>query len=337
MSDQAQLARRGSPSGRVLLLAVILALHFTSRYEAHRNLPLAERHFYPTSYYVSLSLMAGRGFNYLLPAGTIPPPEGFKHTVTLEPAPVPGTPSADAAEFVQLSRRGIPRSTFDRYVAESAAYDPGIWEATRTLDIHVAAALWRVFGISWDVYFGFYALVSTAASLMLFAIARRASSSFGCGLAACIGFLASPLERYAGSWSVRDTSPLWFGALAFGALACCTSPAWTRRPFRAGVVTGVAGLVGLGWRLDVQALPWLVLPSLLLLLAVERRPRQELLLAACGFILAAAPCVRAWAGSGRRDRNARAPSRSMRRGTARPREATSCTRRTRSRLHATTC
>ena len=64
-------ARRAFP-WRAVLLGIILALHFVSRFEAHQTTPLRVRHFYPTSYFVSLSLIAGRGFNYLLPADTSP-------------------------------------------------------------------------------------------------------------------------------------------------------------------------------------------------------------------------------------------------------------------------
>ena len=55
-----------------MLLGIVLALHFVSRFEAHQTTPLRVRHFYPTSYFVSLSLLAGQGFNYLLPADTSP-------------------------------------------------------------------------------------------------------------------------------------------------------------------------------------------------------------------------------------------------------------------------
>ena len=34
---------------RTVLLAIILALHFVSRFEAHQTTPLRVRHFYPTS------------------------------------------------------------------------------------------------------------------------------------------------------------------------------------------------------------------------------------------------------------------------------------------------
>ena len=148
-----------------------------------------------------------------------------------------------------------------------------------------------VFGIRWDVYFVFYALVSTAASLLLFGIARRVTGSYWCGVAASVGFLASPLERYSAIWSVRDTAPLWFAVLAFATLAQGMAPELRNRPLVVGLATGVASLVGLGWRPDTQLLPLLVFSSLSLVFAVERRPKRDFALAACGFVLGCATVV----------------------------------------------
>jgi hypothetical protein len=91
----------------------------------------------------------------------------------------------------------------------------GLLATSRVLDLHVAAWLWRLFGISWPTLFAFYALVSTIANLCVFLIARRLGGSFWAGAIASLGFLASPLERYAATWSFRDTSPLWFAAVGY--------------------------------------------------------------------------------------------------------------------------
>ena len=248
---------------RAVLLGIVLALHFVSRFEAHQTTPLRVRHFYPTSYFVSLSLMAGRGFNYLLPADTAPATDAWTASVGPSVAPPAGSPAAAVVDFLRLSGRpGVTRDEFQRYVSQSAPFATDPWEATRTFDIYLTAALWSLFGISWSAYFVFYALVSTAANLLLFGIARRATGSTWCGVAASVGFLASPLERYSAIWSVRDTAPLWFAALAFGTLAYGLAPEWRSRPLVIGLTTGVASLVGLGWRPDTQLLPLLVLSSL---------------------------------------------------------------------------
>ena len=99
-------------------------------------------------------------------------------------------------DFLRLSGRSeVTRDEFRSYVSQSAPRATDTWEATRIFDIYLTAALWRVFGIRWGAYFVFYALVSTAASLLLFGIARRVTDSYWCGVAASVGFLASPAER----------------------------------------------------------------------------------------------------------------------------------------------
>ena len=271
---------------RTVLLGIILALHLVSRFQAHQTTPLRLRHFYPTSYFVSLSLMAGQGFNYLLPADTGPRAELWTASVGPPAAPPADSPAAAVVDFLRLTGRPeVTRDEFRRYVSESAPLATDPWEATRVFDIYLTAALFRFFGIRWDAYFLFYALVSTAASLLLFGIARRSTGSYWCGIAASVGFLASPLERYSAIWSVRDTAPLWFALLAFGTLAHALGAGWRNRPFLIGGATGVASLVGLGWRPDTQLLPLLVFSSLSLLFAFERRPMRDFVLAACGFTL----------------------------------------------------
>ena len=284
-----------------MLLGIILALHFVSRFEAHETTPLRVRHFYPTSYFVSLSLMAGRGFNYLLPADTVPATDAWTASVGPSVAPPAGSPAAAVVDFLRLSGRpGVTRDEFQRYVSHSAPFPTDLWEATRTFDIYLTAAIWAIFGISWSAYFAFYALVSTAANILLFGIARRATGSTWCGVAASVGFLASPLERYSAIWSVRDAAPLWFATLAFGTLACGLAPEWRSRPLAIGVVTGVASLVGLGWRPDTQLLPLLVFSSLTLVFAVERRPVRDFVRAACGFALGCGTVVLSLGGLGPR-------------------------------------
>ena len=63
------------------------------------------RHFYPTSYFVSLSLIAGRGFNYLLPADTGPTTGAWTASVGPSVAPPAGSPAAAVVDFLRLSGR----------------------------------------------------------------------------------------------------------------------------------------------------------------------------------------------------------------------------------------
>lgn len=52
--------RRRSRAGALLVLGAILVVHFLSREHAYLSRPIGETHFYPSSYPVSLSLVAGR-------------------------------------------------------------------------------------------------------------------------------------------------------------------------------------------------------------------------------------------------------------------------------------
>ena len=155
---------------------------------------------------------------------------------------------------------------------------------TRILDLYLAAGLWRCFGISWTVIFTFYALVSTATCFLIFLIARRLGDNFWAGWLAALMFFASPLERYLGTWSLRDTSPLWFTATAFWFLICVVD----RR--RSGIKSaaayfglGLATMIGIGWRTDV----WLLVPfigiSLLAMLIAQRESFVRVLAAVALF------------------------------------------------------
>ena len=269
------------------MLGIILALHFVSRFEAHQTTPLRVRHFYPTSYFVSLSLIAGQGFNYLLPADTGPATDAWTASVGPSVAPAADSPAAAVVDFLRLSGRpGVTRDDFRSYVSEAVSFATDPWETTRTFDIYLTAALWRVFGISWSAYFVFYALVSTAANLLLFGIARRSTGSYWCGVAASVGFLASPLERYSAIWSVRDTAPLWFAALAFGTLAHCLAPEWRNRPLgdRNAPRVWRAWSASAGARIR-SCCPCSCSRASRSCSPSSGRPRRDFVLAACGFIL----------------------------------------------------
>ena len=273
---------------RAVLLGALLGLHFYTRLHAQQVTPLQERHIYPFSYLVSLSLNEGGGFGYLLPASVTP-----EHAWA-QPVPRPGDPFFPILSFFRLAG---PESITD---AELAAYRrsglyvaPAIpFESTRVLDIRVTSWLWRIFGVDWRPYFAFYALVSTLVAFAIFAIVVWATDSSWIGLAAIAGFTVSPLELYAGAWSTRDSVPLWFTALPFGVLAGFGALARGARSTLAGAfVLGASSLVGLGWRPDFQLVPPLVLAGLVATLASQRRSLRQVAQAVAAFATGCAVVV----------------------------------------------
>jgi hypothetical protein len=287
-----------SRAGRAVLLALLLGLHLLTRLEAHSSIPLSERHFYPTSYLVSLSIVSGHGFNYLVPRGSAELPL----TAVVQAARASGGAAGRVMDFI--SGRGadaLSRQDLDEFLASGAEVVPvsntgpgsggtGLLATSRVLDIHLTAWLWRLFGIGWPVLFVFYALVSTIANFCVFLIARRLGGSFWAGAIASLGFLASPLECYAATWSIRDTCPLWFTALGYCLLLRLYRPSQRLAIACAGWVTlGFFSLVGIGWRPDVQLFTALSLTSLVAWLAlVDRLPASRVALAAACFV---AGCV----------------------------------------------
>ena len=58
---------RRSTLARVILLGVVLGVHLETRLWTHLNTPPDQKRFWSSSYLVSLSLLSGHGFSYLLP------------------------------------------------------------------------------------------------------------------------------------------------------------------------------------------------------------------------------------------------------------------------------
>jgi hypothetical protein len=270
---------RGARLVRAGVLGILLGLHFLTRLQAQQAMPLAERHFYPLSYLVSLSLVEGRGYGYLLPAGTT------LEAVWRGPLPPPSDPAFPVIAFLRLEGpESVSAAQLAEYVRAGARVVPADpFEGTRVLDIRLTAGLWRLFGVSWHVYFAFYALLSTATCAALFVIASRTTGRDWVGLAAAAGFAASPLEQYAGAWSTRDTVPLWLTALAFAALAAFASRPSGARARAAAFGLGCTSLVGLGWRPDFQLVPPLLLAGLVAALAARRASLPQIAGAVLAF------------------------------------------------------
>jgi hypothetical protein len=273
---------------QAMLLAMILGLHFYTRVCANLMMPPEEKHFWPSSYLVSLSLLSGNGFSYLLPSDVKADASVLTLVTRLRNETGPVGPVMDF-----LSGRGresLSPLEFSRFLSNGTRpvpidiVGPGLigsrWETTRILDIYVAAMVWKLFGISWPVLFVFYALVSTAAALLVFLIAQRLTGSYWGGLVAAFGFLASPLERHAGAWSIRDTNPLWFTALAFFLLLRYAEPSSSRlKTYLGWYLVGAGSLLGLGWRSDAQMLLPFILIGLIGVLVAKGIPVSRLALA----------------------------------------------------------
>ncbi len=281
---RASLSRASAGSWlRALLLAGLLATHFGSRYHAHRTIPLAERGFNTYVYRVSLALLAGDGFQ----------------TYRFSQAP----PTAPVAEFLNLQRPRLAPAEFAAFLAgpdarplahpftdiarpfplrdgdENVIAEPHY--TTRVLDVYTAALIWKVFGIRWEPLFIFYALVSTGACLMVFAVGRRLGGGFGAGLLAGLFYLTSPLEQVYAVRSLRDISPLWFAALGFAAWLYLADRFRSRAANAAAAfAVGVLSALGCGWRSDAL----LLAPFLLTCLVLRRRGWRATAAAALTFV-----------------------------------------------------
>jgi len=264
--------RRLRGCAKATLLGLLLGLHFFTRLHGQQVTALQERHFYPLSYLVSLSVVEGRGFGYLLPQSA------SLEDVWLGPLPPLKDPAFPALAFLRLAgTEGVSPEQMASYSrnARVVAADPV--ESTRVLDIYIAAWLWRAFGVGWLPYFCFYSLLSTASCFAVFMIVQRATGSYWAGVVAAAGFLASPLEHYAGVWSTRDSVPLWFTSIAFAALSAFPRSTSSRsQRLLAAFGVGVASLVGLGWRPDFQLVPPLVVAGLIAMLVSQGRRLSEI-------------------------------------------------------------
>lgn len=297
--------------GRAALVGALLLLHCHTRLATHLSTPPSEKHYWPSSYLVALSILAGQGFAYVLPSAADGNASVLSEVNRLRAAPPPVGPVMDFLSGT--GRQALSRQEFDAYFASDVRRVPidvlgkgpmqSLWETTRILELRIAALVWGLFGIGWPVLFGLYALVSTFTSLLVFLIVRRLTGSYWGGLVGLVGFLASPLERLAAAWSIRDTNPVWFTGLALFLLVFLATPRGAGpRAWIGWWLLGGGTVLGLGWRSDAQLLPPFILLGLVVLLVLEgatwRRILQATVICAAGGLTTLAAI--SWMGPGAR-------------------------------------
>jgi hypothetical protein len=294
MLDEAARRRRRTRAVALMVLGAILVLHFLSRRHAYLSRPIGEMHFYSSSYLVSLSLLAGKGFNYTLPRGVDPGPSLEQTMARLRQEPGPAGP---VMSFLSGDSRRLSRQDWTSFLgADPTPIAPDVllaWDSVgglaRILDARLAAALWALFGIDWDVLFAFYAALSTAACAALFGITARVSGSVWGGVLGAVSFALSPLERDLGAWSFRDANPLWFSCIAIWVLLCWASPVsrWSVSCLRWFGI-GAASMIGLGWRPDVYVLLPYAAVGLTLLLTAQHVRLRLIIVALAWFVIGVA-------------------------------------------------
>ncbi|HKD35178.1 MAG TPA: hypothetical protein VKB78_00215, partial [Pirellulales bacterium] len=263
-----------------VLLVGLLALHFAARCHHARTMPLAERHNYERSYIYSLSILAGRGFHdWAVPD-------------TAAAAPI--------AQFLDKKSDQITPEEFTAFRDSSKPSDRDVvlddhdrWASSRVVDQYVVATLWKLFGIRWDAVFLFGVTMSTLTCLFIFLVGRRLGGSFWSGLASGVLYSAAPLASYLETWSLRDSSPIWFAAAGFWLLyyVADRAPAagWKRQLTECGGL-GLIVMIGVGWRPDVLLTAAFLGVSLVVLLALRGMSWPRLLGCTAAYVAGAWIC-----------------------------------------------
>ncbi len=263
---------------RLCLVLGVFVVHFGLREYQNRVRPLADHHNYEVAYDYMLSLMEGRGFNSFVLGD--------------DPTSVP------VAEFLSLKREKLSSVELHAYLE---AHPPVALEAssrgwellsyTRILDCYLTAGLWKVFGMNWYVLYTFYAVVSTGACGLIFLIARRLSGQYWAGWTAALLFCLSPLESHLATWTIRDTSPLWFTALGFWFLISVVFRCRSRRTlWISSLAMGIVAMVGIGWRTDALFLAPVLGMGSFVQQIVQRRSWSGIVVSCLLFVVGAWGC-----------------------------------------------
>ena len=259
-------------------LAGVLVAHFVLREHQNRARPLADHHNYEVAYGYVMSLMEERGFHDLVVGD--------------------GPATRPVAEFLSLQRESLSESELRAGLAECST--PNVEEAgrgweplayTRVLDYYLTAGLWKMFGVQWSVLYTFYALVGTGVCGLVFALTRRVSGEFWAGWTAAMLFCLSPLESHLSTWTIRDTSPLWFAALGFWFLYSVVDGRRTQIGTAvACLALGMVAMVGIGWRTDAYYLLPVLGTALLLQQTVRRIAWNKIIVNGTLFAVGAWSC-----------------------------------------------
>ncbi len=250
----------------VIGLVLLLSAHLNSRLRAHAKAPLEGRTFYPQCFGSSISLLLGGECERLPLATSHPESRPLQEFILLRRDHV--TPDQLAAYWTARDKVKPDLSVFeDQYCTQVADL-----EARRILEVYIVAALWKVFGVSWSIFFTFYSLVSTLACFCVFGMAYKLSGRYGLGMLAAGLYLLSPFELTQTVTNTRDISPTWFTAFAFGWLICATDQ-FRRRSWNllSLAVLGFITLIGLGWRNDIMLLAPVILGAALIGVWIKRR------------------------------------------------------------------
>lgn len=219
----------------------LLVAHFATRLYVCAMCPDSARNSYLQRYGTSLSLVAGLGNQRLALAAQAPEAQPLIEFLKAERAAVS---HEEIARF--KLRTVIPGEPIDQQSSSVPQLD-----ALCALDIWIAAALWKAFGVRWDVYYLFYALVSAAACATVWSLGKRLSGRSWVGLIAGVFFTCSPIETVYCVTNVRDISPLWVTAFGFRALvAAADRISAARSSDLACFVAGLAVGLGTGYRAD---------------------------------------------------------------------------------------
>jgi hypothetical protein len=280
---------------RLVCLALILSAHFATRWKVARaalEQPAlwGTGALYPDVYRVSFALAEGKGYRTIA-LGGVPLTE---QSILEKQAATPDAKLPDEArslvEFFRFERQKVSRRELTAYWASSAAECPeaGNYESGRVFDLYAVALLWRVFGVSWPVFYAFSAAVSTLCCLAIFLIAWRLSNSWIAGLAAAALFAFSPFESHCTIRTLRDISPLWSAAFSFAVFVLFVErfqSNWANA--LAAFALGAVAYAGKGWRADAILLAPILLAALV---ATAWRARGFIaaLLAGGAYLLGAA-------------------------------------------------
>lgn len=258
--------------GALACVAVVLLVHVGIRLRAEQHRPLVGLlGLYPHSYSRSISLVAGFGYERLI-IGTDAASQPIKDFLDLK------SPTL-SVEQLAAYKASIPVQTGGD-LGNCRQVD-----VLRSGDLYVAAAVWKVFGISWPALVRFYVAVSALACLAIFAAARRISGSFVVGLTAAALYAFCRFET---TQVIRDANPIWFLAFATYTMVRLGGRQSAFSLALGGAALGVAAMIGYGWRPQLLFFAPLFSAAAVVRRFLDGDGMRRVALTATAFLLAAA-------------------------------------------------